>query len=310
MRRAVWVGGSHFELDESPIPEVMPGTVRVRIHACGVCMTEVHRTEGLLESIPPQVMGHEWVGTIEAAASNDPRLAVGTPVAGIGRGAFAEQIVIPAENAYSMPAGVPLDAGTFVEPLACCLAAVNAIPLRPGATALVTGAGPMGQMIAQLARQAGARVLVSEPDATRRTLALRLGAEAVIDPTRESIADAAAAFTGGNGIDIAWETAGRPAPLADCLAALRDGGAAVIVGVNPTDTQFQIPLYHFHFRNLTLHGSYGARDPSNIGAAVAKLADLDLAPLVSHRFGLADIEEAFEIARRGRGLKVLVEPTR
>lgn len=310
MRRAVWVGGSRFELDESAIPEVTPGALRVRIHACGVCMTEVHRTEGLLESTPPYVMGHEWVGTIEATASDDPRFAVGATVAGVGRGAFAEQMVVPAEYAFPMPAGVPLDAGTFVEPLACCIAAVNAIPVRPGGTALVTGAGPMGQVVAQLARQAGARVLVSEPDPVRRALALQLGAEVVIDPSNESLADAATAFSGGNGIDIAWETAGRPSPLADCLAALRNGGAAVIVGVNPTDTQFQIPLYHFHFRNLTLHGSYGARDPINIGKAVAKLADMNLGPLVSHRFGLADIEEAFEVARLGRGLKVLVEPTR
>ena len=309
MRCAVWMGGDDFRIEERPASEPGPGEVRVRVHACGVCMTEVHMIEGYLPVVPPppRVLGHEWSGVVEAVGPNVAEFAVGVSVAGSGMGGFAEQTVASIERIFPLPVGAPLDAACFVEPLACCIAAVEAAGLRAGSTALVTGAGPMGQMVAQLARNAGARVLVSEPDEPRRALALRLGAEDAVNPIRESLSEAVAAFSGGAGVDAALETAGRPAPLVDCIEALREGGTAVIVGVNPTDARLELPLYRFHRRNLTLHGSYGALGAANFRAAVAQLGRVDLAPLVSHRFGLAEIAQAFDIARGGRGLKVLVD---
>lgn len=310
MRCAVWTGGGDFRLDERPTARPGPGELRVRVHACGVCMTEVHMTEGLVPAAlpPPRVLGHEWGGTVEAVGAEVTGFAVGMPVAGAGAGGFAQEIIAPAGRVFALPAGTPLDAACFVEPLACCVAAVAGAGLGERPTALVTGAGPMGLMVAQLARAAGARVLVSEPDTPRRVLARRLGAEAVVDPTRERLAEAVAALTNGAGVDVAFETAGRPAPLADCLEAVREGGAAVIVGVNPTDACLDLPLYRFHRRNLTLRGSYGVQGADDFRAAVAWLGRIDLVSLVSHRFGLPDIAHAFETARLGTGLKVLVEP--
>jgi len=319
MRCAVWTGGSDFRLEERPTAPPGPGEVRIRVHACGVCLTEVHMTEGLLPSPlpPPRVLGHEWSGTVVAVGPEVPDVAVGMPVAGAGAGAFAEELIAPADRLFRLPAGVPLDAACFVEPLACCIAAVAVAGLgeRPtaaatsaGPTALVTGAGPMGLMILQLVRAAGGRVVVSEPDPPRRALAQRLGAEVVVDPTAERLADAVASVTNGTGVDVALETAGRPAPLADCLDAVRAGGTVVIVGVNPTETRLELPVYRFHRRNLTLRGSYGVRSADDFRAAVAWLGRLDLVALVSHRFGLPDITQAFETARLGQGLKVLVEP--
>lgn len=310
MRFVLWTGEPTLQMTERPLPTVGPGEVRVRVHACGVCMTEVHFAEGVVppSTPPPYGFGHEWSGTIEALGAGVTGLALGTPVAGASRGAFADYLVVPAERVWALPPGVPLDAATFAEPLACCLSSVEAAQPTAGATALVTGAGPMGQMVAQLARRAGVRVLISEPDERRRSLALELGAEVGVDPRRESVAEAVARFTGGAGVDIAWETAGRPEPLDECLAALRERGVAVMVGVNGSAATLTLPLYRFHRRQLTLRGIYGADGPDTFGAAVALMGQLNLMPLISHRFGLGQINEAFAFASAGRGLKVLVVP--
>ncbi len=186
MRQLMWMGGHTQELQDVPMPEPGPGHVRIRVHACGVCMTEVHYAEGLFQTPepPPFVWGHEWGGTVDAVGPGVTEIAVGTAVAASSRAGFAEYAVVPAANVVVLPAGVPLDAAIFIEPLACCYASVRAAAPTAAMTALVTGAGPMGQMVAQLTRLAGARVLVSDPDERCRALAAELGAAATVDPLR------------------------------------------------------------------------------------------------------------------------------
>jgi threonine dehydrogenase-like Zn-dependent dehydrogenase len=312
MRQLMWLGGASQQLQERPTPEPGPDEVRVRVDACGVCMTEVHYAEGLFPTpVPaPFVWGHEWSGTVDAVGSGVTSVAVGAVVSGSSRGGFAEYVVLPAENVVRLPPGVPIDAGIFVEPLACCYASVQAAAPGDGTTALVTGAGPMGQMVAQLTRLAGARVLVSDPDPACRALASELGAAAVVDPLRESLADAVAAFGGDDGVDVALETAGQPAALADCLQSVRPSGTVIMVGVNAADASIPFPLWRFHRRQLKLQGVYGAGGVGTFRAAVAMLPQLDLTRMISHRFGLADVDEAFAVARSGQRGKVLIEPWR
>src|SRR5438034_7782971 len=176
-RAMVWTGGRAFRLENRPLPEPGPGQVRVAVHACGVCMTEVHSLEGYFTiREPPIVLGHEWGGVVESVGSGVADVAIGTPVAGAGLGGYADHAVVGANRVFPLPAGVPLDEAAFVEPLACLVAAMERGAVPPDSAALVTGAGPMGLVLLQLIRQAGARVLVSEPAAARRELALRLGA--------------------------------------------------------------------------------------------------------------------------------------
>jgi threonine dehydrogenase-like Zn-dependent dehydrogenase len=309
-RCAVWTGGRDFRIEERPLPEPGPGQVRVRVHACGVCMTEVHTIEGQFgQPTPPRVLGHEWGGVVEALGPGVSGVEVGRPVACAGQSGFSERALVAADRVFPIPPGVALEEAAFVEPLVCCVAAVQNARLAVGASVLITGAGPMGLMLVQLARRGGAaRVLVSEPSQPRRELALRLGADRAVDPKAEPLAEAVGAFTGGRGVDAALETAGHPAPLNDCLGAVAEGGTVVIVGVNPADARLDLPLHRFHRRNLTLRGSYGGHGGGGFGAAVNWLGQLDLASLVSHRFELAEVAEAFDVARAGRGLKVLVVP--
>lgn len=310
MRCAVWTGGREFQIEERPRPEPGPGEVRVRVHACGICMTEVHTIEGLLgQPKPPRILGHEFGGRIDAIGPGVHGLEVGTLVACGGQGGFSEYVVLGTERVFQPRQRVALDQIVFVEPLACCVAAVHSANLPIGATVLITGAGPMGLLMTQLAKRGGAaRVLVSEPNQLRRALALQLGADQVIDPVHESLEEAVQEFTRGEGIDAAFETAGVPAPLSDCLRSTRDGGIVVMVGVNPRSARFDLELYPFHRRNLTLKGSYGGHSGIGFESAVTWLGQLDLNPIISHRFDLANVADAFAAARNGEGAKVLVYP--
>jgi threonine 3-dehydrogenase len=312
MRRLMWLGGATQQVQECPMPEPGPGEVRVKVHACGVCMTEVHYAEGLFPPPEPApfVWGHEWGGTVDALGSGVTGIDVGLTVSGSSRGGFAEYVVLPAANVVPLPAGVPLDVCIFVEPLACCYASVQAAAPRPGQRVLVTGAGPMGQMTAQLTRLAGAEVLVSDPDEHCRALAKDLGAVATVDPARESLMGAVHAFAGEDGVDIALETAGQPAALADCLQAVRPGGTIVMVGVNSDTATLPFPLWRFHRRQLTLKGVYGSGGVATFYDAVALLPQLDLTRMISHRFGLAEIDDAYALARSGQRGKLLIDPWR
>src|SRR5687767_13085555 len=247
MRQAIWEGGQGLALHDVPVPEPGAGEVRVRVHACGVCMTEVHFAEGTVPaSTPPPVgFGHEWSGVLDALGAGVAGVAVGDPVAGSSRNGFAPFLIATAEKLVRVPAGATLDAAVFVEPVACCIACVAAAGPGPHRTALITGAGPMGLVVLQLARQAGIRVVVSELDEGRRARALALGAEVVVDPRRESVVEAAMALGDPTGVDVAWEAAGRPEPVAQCLESVREGGIVVLVGVNGRDASVSVPLFRF-----------------------------------------------------------------
>lgn len=312
MRQLVWLGGATQQVQECPIPEPGPGEVRVRVHACGVCMTEVHYAEGLFV-VPmeaPAVWGHEWGGVVDAVGPGVADVAVGTAVSASSRGGFAQFVVVPAENLVVLPPDVPLDAAIFVEPLACCYASVRAAEPRSGQTALVTGAGPMGQMTAQLLRLEGVRVLVSDPDQSCRARALELGAAAVVDPLRESLPKAVRAFAGDDGVDLAFESAGRPEPLSDCIDAVRPSGTVVMVGVNADTATIALPLWRFHRRQLTLKGVYGSGGVGTFRAVAPLLPKLKLTSMISHRFGLDQIDAAYDLARSGQRGKLVVDPWR
>ena len=304
-RAAEWTGAG-FGIREFPVAEPGPGEVRIRVAACSVCLTEVHFVDGFYDELNvPARLGHEYAGVVEALGPSVTGLSAGSPVAGFGAfGGFGEVVTAPAELFQPLPHGLPPDRGCLLEPVSCCVYAVRRGRISAGATVLVTGAGSNGLLILQLARQFGAgRVIVSEPDDRRRALALELGADEVIDPAAaplgELLQDAA--------IEVAFESAGSPAALQGCLDAAGNDGRVVLFGVNRDTAVLPLPLYGFHFRNLSLIGSFGA-DQEAARQAAELLPALELEPLISYRFALDDITQAFDTARSGAGLKVIVCP--
>jgi L-iditol 2-dehydrogenase len=315
MRCAVWTGGREFRIERRASPQPGPGQVRLAVHVCGVCLTEVHGIDGSfpLRDHPPLVLGHEFGGIVDAIGPGVVGVEIGSHVIGIGSGGFSEQLVLPSGSVFTLPRGVSLERAALLEPIVACAGAVQSAGLTFGSSVLITGAGPMGLMLIQLARRGGAaRVLVSEPSPERSRLALRLGADHVVDPTSTSLAETVRQLTDGKGVDAAFETVGHAGPLRECLEAVADRGTVVIVGVNAQAAPLELDLYRYHPRNLTLRWSWGPADFGDFARAVPRcvvwLEQLQLDELISHRFTLDRIAEAFEVARTRSGLKVLVLP--
>jgi threonine dehydrogenase-like Zn-dependent dehydrogenase len=330
MQVATWRGETRFTLDEVPEPVPGPGEVLVAVHTAGICGSDVHATQGLFPVTPPRVLGHEYSGRVVAVGPGvSPRLR-GRPVAcepnyGCGDcpacregrdsqcvrcvrvGGFAERVVLPRRSVHPLPPGLEPATAALAEPAACCLAGLETFRMPPEATVVVLGGGLMGLLTLALARARGARAAVlSDPLPSRRALAERLGADLTVDPTREDLAAAVARLTGGRGADVACEAVGKPELVAEAVRLVRPRGIVQLVGVNPPGSRLAADLFDFHFRELTLLGAYGRG--TAFRRALAWLARAPVGELITARFPLARIADAFAHAAAGQGIKTVVGP--
>jgi L-iditol 2-dehydrogenase len=330
VRVATWLGDSRFGLDDVPDPVPGPGQVLVAVDTAGICGTDVHATQGLFPWKPPLVMGHEYSGVIAGVGPGVSRRLVGRAVAcepnhGCGEcpecrehrvshcprivraGGFAERVVLPARAVHAVPEGLALATAALAEPAACCLAGLEMIRMPRAAAVLVIGGGIMGLLTLAIARRRGAaRAILSDPIAERREVARQLGADHVVDPSREDLRAVVAGLTGGRGPDLVCEAVGKPELVAEALAIVKPMGIVQLVGVNPKGRTLPVDLYDIHFRELRIQGAYGRG--TAFRRALALLPALRVESLVTARFPLARIAEGFAHAAAGRGIKTVVSP--
>ena len=330
MRVATWRGGSRFTLDDAPEPAPGPGQVLVSVRAAGICGTDVHATQGLFPWSPPMVMGHEYTGVVEAVGRGVDRKLVGRAVGcepsfGCGRcaqcaagrvsqcagatrvGGFAERVVLPTRCVHPLPRGLDPVTAAMTEPAACCLSGLEMYEMPKGATVLVIGGGIMGLLTMVLAKRRGAsRLMMSDPIEERRTMAKRLGAAVVLDPTKENLRERVLELTRGHGADVVCEAVGKPELVADALTMVRHGGVLQLVGVNPKGSRLPLDLWDVHFREIRIHGAFG-RGTAYL-RALRLMSGLGVSRLVTKRFPLDRIEDAFAHAAAGRGVKTMITP--
>ncbi len=330
MKVATWRGGSRFTVDEAPEPVAGPGEVVVGVEAAGICGTDIHATQGLFPWQPPLVMGHEYSGIVRAvgrgvsprlvgrAVACEPSQGCGTcPACEAGRvsqcprarrmGGFAERVALPAACVHPLPRGLDAVTAALTEPAACCLSGLEMYRMPPGAIVVVIGGGIMGLLTMAIAKRRGAkRLVLSDPLDERRRIARRLGASVVVDPTRESLADRVMALTGGRGADVVCEAVGKPELVAEAMTLVRVAGIVQLVGVSPKGSRLPLDLYDVHYRELRIHGAYGRG--TAFRRALGLLPTLGARRLVTERFPLARVEEAFAHAAAGRGAKTIITP--
>jgi L-iditol 2-dehydrogenase len=330
VKAATWRGGARFTVDDVPAPTPGPGQALVAVRAAGICGTDVHATQGLFPWTPPLVLGHEYTGVVEDVGRGVSRRLIGRAVAcepswGCGAcafcragrvsqcprctrvGGFAERVALPVACLHPLPRGLDPVTAALAEPAACCLSGLEMFAMPRGATVLVIGGGIMGLLTMVLARRRGARRLIlSDPIAERRAMARRLGASAVIDPTRESLPERLAALTRGQGADVVCEAVGKPDLVAESLRLVRAGGVVQLVGVSPKGSRLPLDLWDVHFREIRIHGAFGRGGAFR--RALALLPALRVTPLVTARFPLERVEDAFAHATAGRGVKTVITP--
>ena len=332
-------GADGIGLRNVPEPSPAPNELKIKVHAAGICGTDLHIKYDEYTCFPPVTMGHEYAGTVVEVGADVKDFAVGDRVVsltaihtcghcrycyegllmlckdrlsiGSGRnGAFAEYMVIPSHLAFHIPDGVSLEAAALCEPLACVVRGViERADIKAGDYALVSGPGAIGQLALQCAKASGARVAVSgtSQDAERLVLARELGADATITVDTEDMAEATAKFTGGAGFDIAFECAGA-APSADaCLRALRKNSQYAQIGIFGKPITFDMDMALL--KEIRLTNSFASERTSWV-IALRLLADkkVDTLPLISGKFALEEWEKAFRMAENREGYKILFMP--
>lgn len=230
-------------------------------------------------------------------------------------GGFAEYVRIPeiciqAGNVVKLPDDVSFTAGALIEPLACYIRGMRNAGTAFDDTVLVVGAGPIGLMHLQLPKIAGARkVIVSEPNAFRREKAQQLGADLVIDPTTENLADIISRETGGLGMDIIILAIGVPAIVNSTIKLCKKGDTVCLFAGFSGTGECSIEANIIHYGEMNVCGSAAYKRADYLAAAeMVKRKKIDFDAIATHTFKIGEFQSAYEMSKSGQGLKIIIEP--
>jgi 2-desacetyl-2-hydroxyethyl bacteriochlorophyllide A dehydrogenase len=298
MKIAVLTGPKEFQFEEQKLPELLPDEVLVQVAACGVCTSELDMWEGRAGGdMYPRYPGHEVSGVVADVGKDVQALAPGDRVAvwAPGRG-FAEYVVVKSKHCF--PAGdLPLDLA-LAEPLACAVNTVEQANISLSDDVVIIGAGFMGNLVQKLvAMQGPRRLIVADTRADALERALQLGATHVVNVTKESLPEMVKSLTDGEGADVSFEVVGAQAPLNLLGDVTRMSGKVVLVGFHQGEPR-QIPLGYWNWMAFQILNAHFREEATilrgmRIGMRLLTSGRLSLEDLVTHRFGLDEIHQAF-----------------
>jgi L-iditol 2-dehydrogenase len=345
MRAGVYRGQGRVVIEHVPIPEIGEGEVLFRVAACGICGTDIKKIHhGFIA--PPQILGHELAGTVVKTGRGVTEFKTGDRVvsfhhipcgacfycerklfsqcAGYKKtgltagfdpngGGFAEYVRampwIVERGMIALPTDVTFEEATFVEPVNTCLKAIRKARVAARETVLVIGQGPIGMLLMLVARDAGAIVYTSDPMAGRRAASARLGAAESFNPLTSNLLEEMRRRTGGRGADAVLLAVPNAALVPEALAIARPGGRVLLFAHNDPVLQLEFPAAAVGIEEKEILGSYSASvDDQKESAALVFEGRLPLRDLVSHRFSLANIAEALDLAAHPKEdtLKVMI----
>lgn len=319
-------------------PEYGYNDLLIKIKKTAICGTDVHIykwDEWSQQTIPvPMVVGHEYVGEVAAMGDGVRGFELGNRVSGEGHitcghcrncragrrhlcrntvgvgvnrpGAFAEYLVIPAENAFKLPDDISDDLAAIFDPFGNAVHTALAFDLV-GEDVLITGAGPIGIMAAAVARHVGARhVVITDVNPYRLDLALKMGATRAVDVSKEKLKDVMTELGMKEGFDVGLEMSGVPSAFSQMLETMNHGGKIAMLGIPPQSVA--IDWNQVIFKGLTIKGIYG-REMFETWYKMASLlqSGLDLSPILTHHLPVDEFEKGFEIMISGQSGKVVLD---
>jgi threonine dehydrogenase-like Zn-dependent dehydrogenase len=299
MQAAILERPGHFVLEERPLPEVGPNEVRVRTAVCGVCTSELDMFEGVPSLEYPRFIGHEVSGVVDAVGSKVEGLAEGDRVALYAEGkGYAEYVTVPAAWAVPLADETPFEYA-LGEPIACSVNGVRKAQPELNDSVCIVGCGFMGLIMLQVFKSRGAGHLIAvDTRESARHLARQVGASHAVGP--DEAEDLVRTLTGGKGVDIGVEGAGIQATLDLTTKLVRMEGKLEVFGFHqgaPREVDwgywnwmaFQIVNGHTRSPHVYVEGM-------RLGIGMIERGTLDMAPLVTHRYALDEINEGFETA--------------
>jgi 2-desacetyl-2-hydroxyethyl bacteriochlorophyllide A dehydrogenase len=340
VRAAVLTGIGTVTIEDRPEPEARPGWVVVKVESASLCGTDSHQFDGRIDTPFPRVPGHDFAGRVDEVGDGvDPAL-VGTPVAvkpslpcgecaecaadkpadckrkkliGLwSDGCLTERVAVPQVNLVPRPDGVQAWQASLLEPLAVGLNTVDRLRITLGETVLVLGQGPIGLALTRLCALSGAgRLIVTDARDAPFAVSKAYGATDCVNVAETDVKQAVADLTdGGLGADVVIETSGFPASSAIVLDVVRKEGKVAHIGW--ANDLPPLPVIPIMAKTLTVFGvgGNGGRGQYERSQELVRSGRIDLNPMVTHRFSLDDISEAFETAasKAGGAIKVVVTP--
>jgi threonine 3-dehydrogenase len=325
-------------LTDNPVPEVGPNDLMIKIRKTAICGTDMHIfnwDEWSQQTIPvPMIVGHEYVGEVVEIGQEVAGFTIGDRVSGEGhitcghcrncragrrhlcrnttgvgvnrQGAFAEYLVIPAFNAFKIPANISDDMAAIFDPFGNAVHTALSFDLV-GEDVLITGAGPIGIMAAAVAKHAGARfVVITDVNDYRLDLAKKMGATRVVNVASKNLNDVMNELGMTEGFDIGLEMSGVPSAFRDMLDKMNHGGKIAMLGIPPQSVA--IDWNTVIFKGLTIKGVYGREMFETWYKMVSLLqSGLDLSPMITHQFSINDFAKGFEVMGSGQSGKVLLD---
>jgi 2-desacetyl-2-hydroxyethyl bacteriochlorophyllide A dehydrogenase len=336
MKAAFYHGNKTISVGECTPVTPQPGQVQLKISHCGICGTDLHIYHGAMDKRVrmPQIMGHETAGTVAALGDGVAGFSIGDRVAvmpldpcgecpacraglshicqnlkflGIDTpGAFQSYWTVPVHTLHPLPDNLTLTHGAMIEPLAVACHDVRLGEVKAGEYAVVLGGGPIGLLIALVAQQIGARVLVSEINPFRLELARQLGLDG-LNPLENDLPDYVDQQTDGAGADVVFEVTASPA-AAELMTQLPcTRGRIIVVGIFSQPPQ--VDLFRFFWRELKLFGArvYEHQDfEKAIQLAAAGAIPLD--KIITDIRPLEELDAGFKLMEQGgQVMKILLE---
>jgi len=326
MKTYLLYGPKDIRLAEKPAPNPEAGQVLVEIKFTGICGSDLHYFNhgfcGRFVPKRPFALGHEFSGIVREVGSNVQSLSIGDEIAvdpsmpcgscnhcrsghynlclnmkffGSAScdphidGSMGEFVAVPSSNCYVLPKGIDLAQASLLEPLSVAMHAVRQVGNISGKSVLITGGGPIGQLILRVARAFGAyRVTMSDVNAFARDFALASGANAAINPVDEN------AWQANGHYDVIIEASGVPSALSNGLEVVRRGGTVVLVGTLPE--LFSLPGNLIMSKELKLFGSFRFAHVFQDAINMVAAGQINLDGIVTDIYGFDDVPIAMEKA--------------
>lgn len=325
-------------MSEAAVPEMGHSDLLIQIAKTAICGTDIHIyrwDEWAQKTIPvPMHVGHEYVGIVSDIGSEVTGFAIGDRVSGEGHitcglcrncragrrhlcrntigvgvnraGAFAEYLVIPAFNAFKIPADISDDVAAIFDPFGNAVHTALSFDLV-GESVLITGAGPIGIMASAVARHVGARhVVITDTNDYRLALAQTMGATRTVNVNEEHLPQVMNELQMAEGFDVGLEMSGNPHAFCQMLEAMNHGGKIAMLGIPPANTV--IDWNQVIFKGLKIKGIYGREMFETWYKMVALLqSGLDIRPIITHHFNVDDFDTGFETMLSGQSGKVILD---
>jgi L-iditol 2-dehydrogenase len=327
-------------VSELAVPGVGKGELLVKMTACGLCGTDIEKLRGEYTAAMP-VLGHEAVGVVARVGGGVKGINQGDRVfphhhvscgtcyfcrrgsetmcdryktSNLDPGGFSEYFRVPEWNVshggvLKLPGEVSFEEASLVEPVACCMRALDRCGIQQDDSVLVVGAGPVGMAHALLLASMKAKVMISDINEDRLGFARTRSAGTVLDAGKLDVPKEVRERTEGRGADLAIAASGSQQAIVQALRSVRKGGKVCIFGVPPKGSVLEYDISDPYNSEVSIISSYGASD-SDTARALKLVAShkVDFASLITHRFPISEFELAVEAATAGKAMKVVITP--